>query len=625
MGQKMISTRDSGVFIKIVAIFCLILLSIALLMAWKSPTTSYEPSIYTATPIFFWVVLLINLVSGISIVTLQVYNGQHFKSKLWIIGLFLIICVFISILSLWIIRGYLQYGLADTLTHKALTDDILTQGKFSGFNIYPISHIFLSEAVLISNQPVVELMKLIPIVFEILYLGFMYVLLKSIISSKGAVLLALVAATTILSSWGGGFTPNMLANLYLPFVIFLLVKSTPPDTLSWKICFVIVMFLLPVFHPVPTLELLVIMITATLPQLILAIVKKRSLGSLDNVFSFRLPATLFLLVWAVIWFSYRGPWNQTINSIITIIRGEGTSHLSELNQQIQYAQEFRYSVVSQFFMQYGVTILYLIIATATFFVLYKKFAERERSNLLSLFGPMATTGAIILLFFGFSFFFSPLRMITYLLLFCLIISGYGLFKLIDSSYLFLRLRMVNLVFSLLVIIVLSAAFISGAVILYPSRFTLAPNDQVTRTVVNGARWFFDEKNLEMPNTGLLVQLNRLADYLLTPNQESAFISGEIKADLNTGLEQLRDNQGPMPWHFNYNVYTSLGDWYPQNSYLVITQQDRLLYEDVYPEMQTIRFTKEDFNRIEQDASVDKLYTNGGMDIYNITRKEPVQP
>jgi hypothetical protein len=129
----------------------------------------------------------------------------------------------------------------------------------------------------------------------------------------------------------------------------------------------------------------------------------------------------------------------------------------------------------------------------------------------------------------------------------------------------------------------------------------------------------------MPNTGLLVQLNRLADYLLTPNQESAFISGEIKADLNTGLEQLRDNQGPMPWHFNYNVYTSLGDWYPQNSYLVITQQDRLLYEDVYPEMQTIRFTKEDFNRIEQDASVDKLYTNGGMDIYNITRKEPVQP
>ena len=74
----------------------------------------------------------------------------------------------------------------------------------------------------------------------------------------------------------------------------------------------------------------------------------------------------------------------------------------------------------------------------------------------------------------------------------------------------------------------------------------------------------------------------------------------------------------MPWHFNYDLYAMLGEWYPQACYLLIMQEDRVVYPDVYPRMEQIRFTQEDFAKLEQDQSVAKFYTNGGLDIYYVT-------
>ena len=611
VNNETVSTDNAGAFIKIITIICLILLSFGLIFAWNKPATGYEASIFTATPVFFWVAILINLVCGVSIVVWQIYKGRHLKNRYWALGWLLIIGVYLLIVSLPVIRGYLQWGLSDQLTHKALTDYILNTGKFQASNFYPVSHILLSEAVLIFKIPDAVLMKYIPLLFDILYLVFMYVLAKSLISSKGALLLIFIGATTLTFLSNPGFAPNSLANAYLPFAIFLLVKSTPSGTLSWKIPFLIVLFLMPIIHPVPSIELFIIMISATLPQLILDAVKKRSLTVTKSVFSFRLAMSLFLLVWSVYWFSsYSGILNEAVSNIKALISGLGISHLAQLNQQIQYAQEFGYSAIQQFFTNYGVAFLYLLIALASIFVLLKKINELERSNLFSLYGPVILSGIIMLLLFGLNLAFSPTRIIIYIELLCVIILGFGLFKFLGISLFKVGIPKINALITLPVIIIFVIGFIGGTLQTYPSAYTLSPNDQLTRTLVDGADWFFQSKNPAIPNSGILVQLPRLADYTLTPD--------EINAQPYTGIEQLNNGQSSMPWHFNYDLYAMLGEWYPQACYLLIMQEDRVVYPDVYPRMEQIRFTQEDFAKLEQDQSVAKFYTNGGLDIYYVT-------
>jgi hypothetical protein len=608
--QETISTGNAGAFTKIIVIVCLILLSLGLIFAWNSPATGYEASIFTATPIFFWVAILINLVCGIGIVVWQIYGGKHLKNRFWTLGWVLIIGVYLSIVSLWVIRGYLQWGLSDQLTHKALTDYILNNGKFQASNFYPVSHILLSESVLIFKIPDTILMKYIPFIFDILYLLFMYVLAKSLISSKGVLLLVLVGATTLTFLSNPGFAPNSLANAYLPFAVFLLVKSTPPGTFSWKIPFLIVLFLMPIFHPVPTFELFIIMISVTMPLLIMAAMKKRSLTSLKSVFSFRLAASLFLLVWSVYWFSsYSGILNEAVSNIRALFSGLGISHFAQLTQQIQYAAEFGYSALQQFFVNYGVAALYILIALASVFALLKKSEELERNNLFSLYGPVIASSIIMLLLFGLNLAFSPLRIVNYVDLLCVIIMGFGLYKFLRISLFKPRNRKINGLVTLPVIIIFIVGFIGGVLQVYPSRYTLSPNDQVTRTLVDGADWFFHSKNPEIPNSGILVQLPRLADYTLTP--------AEISAQPYLGI-QLLNGPNSMPWHFNYDAYSMLGEWFPQASYLLITQEDKVVYPDVYPRMEQTRFTPADFAKLEQDPTVAELYTNGGLDIYYVT-------
>ena len=82
---------------------------------------------------------------------------------------------------------------------------------------------------------------------------------------------------------------------------------------------------------------------------------------------------------------------------------------------------------------------------------------------------------------------------------------------------------------------------------------------------------------------------------------------------------FKENEGQLiPWHFGYDVLNQYGGWFKQPAYLVINQADRMLYQEIYPEMQNIRLTPADFDRLNQDTSLQRLFSNGGMDVYSVT-------
>ena len=76
----------------------------------------------------------------------------------------------------------------------------------------------------------------------------------------------------------------------------------------------------------------------------------------------------------------------------------------------------------------------------------------------------------------------------------------------------------------------------------------------------------------------------------------------------------------FPYRLGYDKNKELGQSYEKNVYLVMTELTKKVYKDVFPKMAPIRLTTDDLNQLGEDQSVDRLYTNGGIDFYYVHAK-----
>ncbi len=426
--------------------------------------------------------------------------------------------------------------------------------------------------------------------------------------------MAAIASTAFLHGWYLALSPNHLSNLAFPLAFFLLVKRAFPGTALWKSLFLIVASIYAPFHPIPVFALLLLLLTIWLPDKILGISKKATSTAMRSTFSYSIPASLFVFVWGITWISSFWVWEDTIRNVNTLLTEQGVSNLRVLEERIRYGQEHGYSALEMFLKHYGGILVYIILALAAFPIVYKKAISGNGTiNLLSLYGPLVVFGLAIVLLYFLNIGFSPARILIYVVLICTILTGFMLYEILEKGRPSNHNNYKHALAPLLVIFILSATFASGALKLYPSRYILHENWHITQTEIDGMDWFFHNKDTTKPITGMMMASARFADFLLTPEER-------VKHEY-VGLELLRregGQQGEMLWHFGYEEHTQLGEWYEQIAYLVLIPADRVLYQEIYPEMQDIRFLPEDFRRLEQDHSVDKLYTNSGLDIYYVT-------
>jgi hypothetical protein len=156
-----------------------------------------------------------------------------------------------------------------------------------------------------------------------------------------------------------------------------------------------------------------------------------------------------------------------------------------------------------------------------------------------------------------------------------------------------------------------AFFIS---ITYLSLFTFYPspmigsgyvNPQVTEMEWKGSEWFqeHNDKQILTNEIGITIWRYYYAIYGLKKSQIL----------LPTG-----EGSKPPPDHFNYNNKTSLGETFNESRYIIITYLGRIRYPESHPNYKKYwRFTPDDFNELQNDSTVDKLYDNGGFESYFI--------
>lgn len=593
--------------IKIVACICFILIAVALILIRNSPAIGYEASIYSATPTLVWVCLLFSIACGIGIIVHQIYSQEE-HSHLWVIGLVLILLSNTVILSLHILRGYaLWTGSGDPATHLGWIQDIIATGHYGEVGaFYPITHIYLAQLSQLGNLNPVIFFKWMPVLFALIGMVFMYFLAKSLLPDKRQVMLVTVAGTALIHGWYLSLTPNHLSNLLFPMAFYLLIKSFLPGTSQWKMLFLIIIFLMVPFHPVPAFALFLMLISLRLPRKALSWLSRKQPKIAADGFRFNLTISLLLSVWSILWISSFGVWDRMIRNLYTLATEGAPTHFTGLIGNVAYVQAYGFSITEYFFKEYGGILAFIILALVAFPILRKRIAvEGSLKQVTALYGPLAIIALAFIAVYFQSSAFTP-RLLIYISLISVVFAGFTLSEFMGwATY---HSNWLKKMVSFTVIVLLFAVSVNGILKVYPSPYIFASNRQTTQAEIQGVDWFFQNKGGTAEVTYWRTNLGRLSCFLLVPNEGEKF-----------SLQRYVPNEEwkERPQHFGYGEHSMIGQSYGEDAYMVLGEQDRVLYTDVFPELAEVGVLPEDFIKLADDPSADKLYSNGGLDVWYI--------
>jgi hypothetical protein len=84
-----------------------------------------------------------------------------------------------------------------------------------------------------------------------------------------------------------------------------------------------------------------------------------------------------------------------------------------------------------------------------------------------------------------------------------------------------------------------------------------------------------------------------------------------------GLESHRiNNEYVAPDHFDYDRNNSFADSYNGPRYLLINERGRVYWPSIWPEFESKwRFSPQDFEHLELDNGVCRVFSNGNLDVY----------
>ena len=598
-----------------------------------------------------WALLFCCIIAGFAIIVTQVSTRDYQTKGYWQLGLLLLMLSGLAIVSLHIIRGYLFYGTDDGLSQLGFVRDIVLAGHVPQYNFYPAVHIFAVQLCQVLGVGEVAALRVMPALLNLLYLIFIYLAAKAILPDKGQAILAVAAGIFVYAATIVYPFPYSLATLLLPLAIFLLVKSCrtefPRAKLGFRILLLMILIFLPVLHIVPAFVFGLTMVALLIAGKVWHTIKESAVIKGNSLFI--VVACLLLLIWSFTWISgfqfIAGKVASNIQALITEpssaptlvvptpgrappipgepapipgepapIPGEpapipawlARTNLGPLINDILYASSYGYSVVAQFFKVYGAAAAYIFLAVLCYPVLRRRArANPALRNLLLWYSPLAAyTLAVIILFLS-NIPAPPLRFIHPLVMVSTFFVGFALYKLVTGwPGNHKRRQPVLGMYTLIGISFLAVTALGGILSLYPSRYTLIANQQVTRIEFAGMDWLIHEKDISTAFLSYNIVPWRYAHCLLTAEERAG------RTDVHARYQYERP-----PWHFGYGDGARLGDAYSHNRYMALSQRDRLKHEEVYPEMAAFRFYSHDFAQLPTDPTLDRIYSNGGFEVW----------
>jgi hypothetical protein len=569
--------------LKITSGISFILIALALiLIKQNSPATGYELSIYASLPNLTWIFLISALAFGICII---VYEAFTSKSKFWLAGFLILILANFTILSLPFIRGYFLYGTTDALGHYGITTTILASG-YIGENYYPVTHILGAVLIEICAISLETVMKYLPVIFTVLFMLFTYLLASIVSSKKEHAILAAAASSVLLFSYYHISTyPHALSLFTFPLMFYLYFKSLNTPSFSNKIASIILILLFPFFHPVPEMVLISCLVIAEVAKLGWA----RRMHYSSRIESIAMNPALISFTTFILWISYFTILGSAVQRVFLWTAGE-TPVVARAGELISTFELGWHGFFELLLKMYGHNLIIIILSVIALGIIIIYFLQRRKEIrnffiLLLLF----LTSSLIYIIISIS-----LGLVTWGRILGAnigiwatpVLASFALYEI------FKRPGIPKFIGIAAVVIILTSSSAIGVFSVYRSPWILQPNWQITSADISGSHWASHYK----------------------PELEMAFSEmGWVQAYAQT----------EMPEHFGYHEHTMLGESLKQDTIILLGKRFKLASDDpilskkgmMCPSIMARQgFNKEDFEKLNEDRSVNRLYHNGEFEL-----------
>jgi hypothetical protein len=605
-------TRSST--LKLIATGCFLSLTLALLAIVEAPARGYELSIYSSTPLIAWILLALSLVGGVSLVVYHIFVREN--STHWLlIGFTIIALCNLIVIYLAVLRGYVLYSAGDTFSHVVAVTEIARIGHLDYLGsqettqLYPMTYTLAVSIVELAGLSPLSVVAYLPGIFSILFVGLIYLFAKAVCSRREFVLLATASSIPLLFSYYHvALYPEFLAVVFLPLIFYLYLKRTRVPGTHFTALFIISLFYVTFLYP-PTMAGVILLLIA-----IEAIKTLRSRSLARVAITPILIAAVTLFAWLMSTYAFAVNVSRLKEFFET---GETTSHAQVIAQTT--AQLRGLDLLAYIVKLYGVNLAYFAICIVAGVLIWKRLRTKKVDNLLFVFVLFVTAFLFGFVVFEVFRFWTLGRFLhlNYAIVTAPLLVGFVLLRL------FKRLSTPKTMG--LIAIFLVASSIGSAVSVYSSPWVLEPSWQTTYADVAATHWFLEGRDQGFIIQGLGYNPNILGFVsethpdLLTPENYNITVYSN---PLGSGI----------PDHFGYPQNASLSETLGTQSqtYVLMTARFKtaltssvLMSEGINdPTVFRTGFTNNDLTRLNGDATVNKVYTNGGVDVYLVKAYNP---
>ena len=583
---------EESISLKLIAAISFSFIIFALYLIKSAPATGYELSIYESTPTLVWVFLIAGFIGGLSIIIHQAFTES--KSNYWLIGLFILILTNFVILSLHALRGYLFYASTDHQSQIREILYIISTGHFAN-DLHPALVIYGSQISDICGiRPELVGRYLPPCLSVFFMMACMYLFAREVLPMKSQILVAAVASfTPFFNSLHVQVYPHAFAVLLFPLILYLYFKIMNRDSWEFRLLFIIFLILLPYSHPSAEVTLIFLFVIMELGRIIY---EKRVYGH-ERPVKIMLTPVIISSITFFMWISSFAFFGSTLRSMYSSLfepaKANAVTETVAVMNRLEWADIIEYVL-----KMYGDSLSYIIIIGVSGAIIVKRiFKKKEGTKYLLMLFLFCLMSIFVEYLLGVGVQFvkmGRLLNLLYMLTVAPIFVGFLLCELSRNR------KGTKAIITVGLILILTAGV--GTFTVYHSSWIFSPSWHITNMDVKGSDWFSEHRNTSLKFDAMGV--------------DPSLMLGTV---------------GLIPMHFNYTQHSTLGESLAHDSYAAINKRCKVANAD--PMMTKARlsmrsgwgFNGEDFDKLEGDQNVAKLYSNGEFDVFFIksdTREVP---
>ncbi len=556
---------------------------------------SYQPQgyaldVYALLPVSYWVALGMVALAGtfLALEARQLARGA---------GMTLMLAAFTQAVLLPRSLGFFSYGRGDQLTHLGTVRAILRTGHVGTDVIYPAAHFEGAVLALVPGVSVGQAAFLVGLGGSFcLALGLVAVVRFFVGSGSSLAGLAVATSIPLYAGWLH-FTmlPNFVFFALAPLLILALLRTTTRASPAWRIVLLVFVLAIPFGHPVVLVFCLFAILVVALANGLYTAGRRIDGQPI-------LGYAALLVVTFMPWFMHSVGYQRRFAEILAAFRGgsteavvaEGIDKGAALNPTA--GELFRLAVFygGRYVIPMAVIGLWLLPRLRR-----RAWREREPGTGLMVAWFIALVFFQVALVGNRFFSQNPNRALN---VNYVIFAILPLFVAALRSFLGAGNRQVRQMATAVLLTMMFMITTLGAI---DSPLIVKPSQAVAHNEIAAAEWVFDNRRTDLIYDNLGGFGTRFGDYLLSRDERKASLAVP--------------NRPRTPDHFGYDE-----DWIGTtgSKYIAVTSLGEDLYQTLYERVG--RYTKEDFERLDQDVRLHRVYSTSDARFYYQAPDERVE-